>query len=131
MVELYEKSWGREEWLANNNLYCGKILCVNKGTTCSVHFHKIKDETFYVLSGDVAFLKNNNVFILSEGETVHIPIDTPHCFGGIGGDAKIIEISTQHFEDDSHRRTVSGMKFDGKNLNSFEESIRNGLLDNG
>ena len=141
MSEFYDKSWGHEEWLVNSDLYCGKILHINNGLMCSVHFHKLKDETFYVLRGNVAFLKNNKVFVLFAGDTIHIPINTPHCFsaiysGGkvdedIMGDAKIIEISTQHFEDDSYRVTKSGRTFDGKNILSFEESVQNGLLDNG
>lgn len=130
MVDFYEKSWGSEEWLVNNKLYCGKILRITNGKMCSVHYHKLKDETFYVLEGDVAFMKNNEVFVLSQGETVHVPVETPHCFGGIG-DAKIIEISTQHFENDSYRVMGSGRNFDGKNIHSFEESVINGLLDNG
>lgn len=129
MIEIHEKSWGYEKWLVNSELYCGKILCVNNGKMCSVHYHELKDETFYVLKGDVCFMKNNAVFVLSEGETIHIPTDTPHCFGGVG-DAEIIEISTQHFDTDSIRITKSGRSFDGMNLNSFEESIKNGLLDN-
>jgi len=129
MSEFYTKSWGSEEWLVNNQLYCGKILTLNEMMMCSVHFHKLKDETFYVLNGDVAFLKNNKVFVLSKGESLHVPINTPHCFGSMNGGAKIIEISTQHFEHDSYRVTKSGRQFDGMGVLSFEKSVQSGLLD--
>ena len=119
--QWFIKGWGFEEWLVNNSLYCGKILHIHLGKMCSVHYHKLKDETFYVLDGVVAFMKNNDIFVLEAGNTVHIPIDTPHCFGGME-DAKIIEISTEHFEDDSYRLTESGLSFDSS-IGSFEEVI--------
>ena len=49
--ERHEKGWGYELWIVNNNLYCGKILHFNKGKKCSWHYHKIKQETFYVQKG--------------------------------------------------------------------------------
>jgi len=29
-AEVHPKGWGRELWLANNKLYCGKVLEVKK-----------------------------------------------------------------------------------------------------
>ena len=49
--EKHEKGWGYELWIVNNNLYCGKILHFDKGKKCSWHYHKIKQETFYVQKG--------------------------------------------------------------------------------
>ncbi len=40
-VHIEPKGWGREIWIANNGLYCGKILEINKGKKCSLHFHKL------------------------------------------------------------------------------------------
>ena len=51
--ERHEKGWGYELWIANNDLYCGKILHFNKGKKCSWHYHKIKQETFLILFGKV------------------------------------------------------------------------------
>ena len=47
MTEIHKKGWGYENWLVNTELYCGKILHFNHGKQCSLHYHKIKDETFY------------------------------------------------------------------------------------
>jgi hypothetical protein len=44
-VQIVPKGWGREIWIANGDLYCGKILEINKGKKCSLHFHKIKTES--------------------------------------------------------------------------------------
>ena len=49
--DRHEKGWGYELWIVNNNLYCGKILHFDKGKKCSWHYHKIKQETFYVQKG--------------------------------------------------------------------------------
>ena len=31
LVNFVEKVWGHEEWIVNNELYCGKKLFVKKG----------------------------------------------------------------------------------------------------
>ncbi len=46
-----EKGWGHELIFATNEKYCGKLLTFNKDARFSMHFHAIKDETWYVLSG--------------------------------------------------------------------------------
>ena len=105
-AEVHKKVWGSEEWLVNNNLYCGKILNVEEGHICSYHMHKIKDETFHILSGLVEMKINDEILILCEGETIRIFPEVKHSFKGITN-SKIIEISTQHFEDDSYRFSES------------------------
>ena len=42
---------GEELVIVNNELYCGKILIFKKGCKFSMHFHMIKDETWYVEEG--------------------------------------------------------------------------------
>jgi mannose-6-phosphate isomerase-like protein (cupin superfamily) len=46
-----EKGWGHEFIFATNELYCGKVLKFNKDAKFSMHFHKDKDETWFVLNG--------------------------------------------------------------------------------
>ena len=101
------KVWGREIWIVNNNLYCCKILQLNKGYICSHHMHRIKDETFYVLSG-VVFMKRNDIeFFMEKGDPpVRIRPGEYHSFLGIHY-SEILEVSTQHFEDDSYRKDIS------------------------
>ena len=45
------KGWGYEDWIVNKEEYCGKLLFIKKGKKCSWHYHKNKDETFYIQSG--------------------------------------------------------------------------------
>ena len=37
--------------IVNKEEYCGKILFFVKGKKCSWHYHKIKDEVFYIREG--------------------------------------------------------------------------------
>jgi len=107
--EVHPKGWGRELWIANLPLYCGKILELNKGKRCSIHYHKIKDETFYILSSKVQMNLYHNSYpgdptsiVMQPGDTIHIPQKLSHQFIGLE-DSQILEISTQHFEEDSYR----------------------------
>ena len=50
-VRIVPKGWGREVWIANGDLYCGKILEITKGKKLSLHYHKIKSESFYLRAG--------------------------------------------------------------------------------
>ena len=43
-----DKGWGYERWVVNSPEYCGKLLYFNKGKRCSWHYHKAKDEVFYL-----------------------------------------------------------------------------------
>lgn len=107
MTKFVKKVWGSELWMVNSKKYCGKILTLKKGFCCSKHYHKLKDEAFFILEGSVKMEINNKTKIMLPGEVVHIPPKTIHRFIGLE-DSKIIEISTQHFEDDSYRLTKSG-----------------------
>ncbi len=49
----YQKGWGYELWVHNDADYCGKELVLYKDKKCSIHFHMVKKETFYVVSGNM------------------------------------------------------------------------------
>jgi hypothetical protein len=50
-IHFVKKGWGSELWPGNGELYCGKILCFDQGEKCSLHYHKLKTETFYLPAG--------------------------------------------------------------------------------
>jgi mannose-6-phosphate isomerase len=47
------KPWGHELVFAENERYAGKILHVEGGHSLSLQYHERKDETLYVLSGEL------------------------------------------------------------------------------
>lgn len=117
--EIYPKVWGEEHWIVNRD-YCGKVLMLNKGYRCSIHYHKIKDETFYIISGRVLMEINNQKRILLPGDKQHIAPGDRHRFTGLEN-SEMIEFSTHHNEDDSYRETAS-QKIPEEEFNSLLSS---------
>jgi mannose-6-phosphate isomerase-like protein (cupin superfamily) len=105
-LEEHIKSWGKEIWISNSSLYCGKKLILSKGKDSSLHFHKIKDETFYIQKGKVRMEIHPNgkkqIIIMKRGDSLHIYPGLLHQFFGIEN-SEIFEFSTQHFEEDTYR----------------------------
>jgi mannose-6-phosphate isomerase-like protein (cupin superfamily) len=107
-TEIHPKKWGSEEWIVNNDRYCGKLLKFNKGAKFSNHFHLLKDESWAVLSGSFILryknLSNGQDLTtdLKTGDCVDIPIGFPHQLEALE-DSIILEVSTTHYEEDSYR----------------------------
>ena len=49
------KGWGEELIIENNEMYCGKLLIFKEGCKFSMHYHLIKDETWYVNEGEFLY----------------------------------------------------------------------------
>ena len=101
-----KKEWGKEIWIVNRD-YCGKKLILNKGFRCSMHYHKNKDETFYILRGKVLMETGNKKQIIIPGHSILITPNTKHRFTGLEP-SEIIEFSTHHEDSDSYRDELSG-----------------------
>jgi quercetin dioxygenase-like cupin family protein len=97
-----KKDWGSEEWIVNTPEYCGKRMTLNKGWQCSMHYHRIKHETFYVLTGKIKLELGEYIRILLPGDSIEIPVGMPHRFGGLE-DSVFFEFSTHHEDSDSYR----------------------------
>jgi mannose-6-phosphate isomerase-like protein (cupin superfamily) len=108
-VNIVPKGWGRELWIANSDLYCGKLLEIRKGKKCSLHYHKLKTESFFLRSGRIRMrIKESpesetiEEFELNAGDCMDIPPGLVHQMEALE-DAELFEFSTRHFEEDSHR----------------------------
>lgn len=108
-IHLEPKGWGREVWIANNSLYCRKILEIRKGRRCSLHFHKVKTESFYLRSGKLRVRVKQSPeseiieeFDLNPGECMDVPAGLVHQMEALE-DAEFFEFSTAHLESDSYR----------------------------
>lgn len=108
-MEKVLKGWGHELIIHNCDEYCGKILVFNKGKKCSYHYHELKKETFYVLSGRI-LLKHGKTDEISEAEEIilekgmkfEIERGLRHQMFALE-DSEICEFSTRHFDEDSIR----------------------------
>ena len=110
-INFVPKGWGFEKWIVNNEEYCGKLLYFVKGKRCSWHYHKLKDEVFYVHSGKLLIkysendeLENANELLLKPGDNFHVYRGLRHQMTAIE-DTELFEFSTQHFDEDSYRIT--------------------------
>ena len=107
-AEIVPKGWGGEIIFANNEKYCGKLLNFNKGSKFSMHFHLLKDETWYVAKGKFLLHwidttnANRVTEIIVEGDVIRNRIGEPHQLEALE-DSTIFEVSTQHFDHDSYR----------------------------
>ena len=106
---FHEKGWGHELWIVNNEKYCGKLLHFKQGKRCSWHFHKLKDETFYLQSGQLQVWFSDDddhssarVRYLNPGDSMHIYPGLRHQMLAIK-ESELFEFSTQHFDTDSYR----------------------------
>ncbi len=98
-----EKPWGHEFVWAETDRYVGKILHVRAGCRLSLQYHKVKDETMLLQSGEIELLledENGDLVArrLRPGVSVHIPPGRRHRLTAIT-DADVIEVSTAELED--------------------------------
>ena len=102
------KGWGEELIIENNEMYCGKLLIFKKGCRFSMHYHLIKDETWYVDKGEFIYRWIDTETAetieqkLKPGDVVRQRVGQPHQIIALT-DGTIFEVSTQHFDEDSYR----------------------------
>ena len=109
-IKFVPKGWGFEKWIVNCEEYCGKLLYFVKGKCCSWHYHKLKDEVFYVQSGKILVKYSDYTDKLDLADEIVLgPGDNFHVYRGLRHqmialeDTELFEFSTQHFDSDSHR----------------------------
>ena len=107
---VVKKGWGYELIWATTDKYCGKIMVFERaGAKFSMHFHREKDETWFVNSG--RFLvrwidtKTAQMFEkeLVEGNTWHNPPLQPHQLEALENNSSLTEVSTADSVEDNFR----------------------------
>jgi len=101
-----EKPWGMEIWFENNELYCGKkIYCKDNiwSSNGRYHYHKEKDETFFVIDGILELDIEGISTFLVEGASKRIYPGQKHRFRSNSKECTFIEVSTTHREEDTVR----------------------------
>jgi mannose-6-phosphate isomerase-like protein (cupin superfamily) len=101
-VRTVPKPWGPELIFAENDRYAGKILHLEAGHSLSLQYHERKDETFYVLRGEV----NLSVEVdgrmeelrLAEGESYRIRPGMRHRMRA-DDPCDLIEVSSPELDD--------------------------------
>jgi mannose-6-phosphate isomerase len=101
-IRRVPKPWGYELIFAHTDRYVGKILHVNKGESLSLQYHEMKDETLYVVKGElkltIEWEGDRREIPLRQGEAFHIPPRLIHRMLAIE-DTDVAEVSTTELDD--------------------------------
>jgi len=96
------KPWGYELIFAQTDRYVGKILHVNQGESLSLQYHEMKDETLYVVEGELRLTIEHDgdrrEMPLRKGEAFHIPPRLIHRMYAVV-DTDVAEVSTTELQD--------------------------------
>lgn len=105
-----EKGWGYELIWSTNDKYCGKILVFEKkGAKFSMHFHKEKDESWFINNGKFLLRyidpKTATLYTkeLNAGDTWRNPPLLPHQLEALEDNSSLTEVSTPDSIDDNYR----------------------------
>ncbi|MGK2963062.1 MAG: cupin domain-containing protein [Gemmatimonadaceae bacterium] len=101
-VTIVPKPWGHETIWAHTDKYVGKILHINAGQALSVQYHNRKDETVYLLSGELIYRvklgEDLEDMHLTAGESFRISAGTVHQMEAVT-DCDVLEASTPDLDD--------------------------------
>ena len=103
-VTRVTKPWGHEIIWALSERYVGKILHINAGHELSVQYHNRKDETVYLLSGEIVYrVQKEGDDVLDDmhlkvGESFRITPGTIHQMIAVT-DCDVLEVSTPEIDD--------------------------------
>lgn len=105
-----DKGWGYEIIWATNDKYTGKVLVFEKaGAKMSFHFHKEKDETWFINSGKflLRYIDTTTASMfekeLNEGDVWRNPPMLPHQLEAMSDGATLTEVSTPDSVEDNYR----------------------------
>ncbi len=101
-VRIVSKPWGHEVIWAQTDRYVGKLLHIKAGHALSVQYHERKDETIYLLRGEMVYRVQEN------GALREVPLRVGEAFRNEPGmihqmeavtDCDVLEASTPHLDD--------------------------------
>jgi len=103
-VRRVDKPWGYEIIWAHTDRYVGKVLHINAGQALSVQYHNRKDETVYLLSGEMKYWvqpegeQELRDMRLRVGDAFRITPGTVHYMEAVT-DCDVLEASTPELDD--------------------------------
>ena len=101
-VQRVPKPWGYELIFAKTGRYVGKILHVTKGECLSLQYHEMKEETLYVVAGElkltIEYDGDRREVTLRAGQAFHIPPRLIHRMEAVV-DTDVAEVSTPELDD--------------------------------
>ena len=97
-----DKPWGHELIWAKTERYVGKILHIEPGHLLSLQYHEKKDETIYMLKGEIILRVQVGDQLtesrMREGDSYHITPGTIHQMEAVMP-SDLLEASTPELDD--------------------------------
>jgi len=101
-VRRVEKPWGHEIVFAETARYVGKILHIRAGQKLSRQYHRVKDETLFVQTGEMDLeigpAATKEVRRMRPGDVFHVVPGTIHRMIAVS-DIDVFEVSTPELDD--------------------------------
>ena len=100
-IQKIEKPLGYEIIWANTEKYVSKFLHINPNSRLSLQYHKVKEETIYVMSGNLKLVigKDGEEKYVGPGTVVHVEPGKIHRFGAGEEPVTLCEVSTSELDD--------------------------------
>lgn len=98
-----DKPWGYELLWAWGDRYAGKFLFIRAGQRLSLQYHRVKEETMFVVRGRLTVERETPGGDLERidalpGDVIHIPPGRRHRLSAVE-DCGVLEVSTPELED--------------------------------
>ena len=102
-MEIIEKPWGRELWVAHTDRYALKIIEFNQGARSSLQYHVKKHEHIYLETGRLKVEVENEAgqieaIIMQPGDVIENLPGRKHRVTALE-DSRLIEVSTPELDD--------------------------------
>lgn len=104
---IVDKPWGRVVTYAHNQPSTVRVITVEPGQETSVHFHRMRDETWVVLDPGLVVEIGERAVNAAPGEEFVIPAEQSHrirCDGP--GPGRILEVAYGYTTEDDSQRLV-------------------------
>ena len=105
-AEIFPKdhrSWGWFESLVVGDRFQVQRICVNPGAALSLQSHKYRSEHWIIVEGTARVTIEDEVNLISEGQSVYVPLGAKHRIDNPGGSSVMlieVQIGTYLGEDD-------------------------------
>ena len=102
---IVDKPWGKVATYALNQPASVRVITVEAGEETSVHFHRMRDETWVVLDPGITVELGNRVIQTTPGDEFVIPAEEAHRIRSTGtARGRILEIAYGYTTEDDTQR---------------------------
>jgi N-acetylneuraminate synthase len=99
--------------------YCKFIVVMLPNQSYPLHFHRIKDESYFVLAGELTVTVEEETYVLKKGDTLNVPRRYNHSFYTRTG-CVFEELSTAYINNDS--------VYDDKTMQNLPKDVKNTVV---